>query len=133
MRILVAGLLLAGIPCLVPLRADEAKEPDLPTRLKSVKGPFTLVVHFQVKKGEEKTLLEAARPCVTATRKEKGCIAYEMHQDQEDPTKFVFYERWKSTKDLEAHLAAEHTKKLVGIVGKIATGAPKFSFYTLTE
>jgi hypothetical protein len=62
--------------------ARQEKEVDLPTRLKSIKGPFTLIVHLQVKKGEEKTMLEAARPCIAATRKEKGCIAYELHQDQ---------------------------------------------------
>src|SRR5688572_18999530 len=75
------------------------KEPDLPTRLKSIKGPFTMIVQVQVKKGEEKKFIDEAKPCVAATRKEKGCVAYELHQDQEDPTRFVFFEKWKSVKD----------------------------------
>lgn len=132
MRILLAGVLLLAAT-LVPVRAADEKEPDLPTRLKSVKGPFTMIVHLQVKKGEEKKLVDEAKPCIAATRKEAGCVAYELHQDQEDPTKFVFFEKWKSVKDLEAHLAAEHTKKFVGSFGKIAAGAPKFSFYSSTE
>lgn len=132
MRILPA-LVLAALVVHVPAVRSQEKEPDLATRAKAFKGPFTLIVHLQVKKGEEKGFIEAAKPCIAATRKEKGCIAYELHQDQEDPTRFVFFEKWKSVKDLEAHLAAEHTRKLVDHLGKIAAGSPRFAFYTLAD
>jgi quinol monooxygenase YgiN len=118
----------------VPATAQD-KEPDIITRLKKAKvdGPFTLVVVVQVKKGEEKTFLEAAKPCVAATRKEKGCIAYECHQDVEEPTRFVFYERWKSPEALAAHFKEEHLKSLADTLHKIADGAPKFAFLKLAE
>ena len=102
-----------------------AKEPDLMARLKKVEGSFSLIVSFQVKKGEEKTFLDAAKPAIAATVKEKGCKRYELHQDIEDTTKFVLIERWDSVKDLEAHMGADHTKKLLAAVGKIAAGPPK--------
>jgi quinol monooxygenase YgiN len=111
---------------------EDKKAPDVIARLKAVKdlkGPFTLIVHLQVKKGEEKAMLDAAKPAIAATLKEKGCLAYELHQDLDDPTKFVFYERWKSVDALSDHLGAAHTKKLLGAVGKIAAGAPKFAAY----
>jgi quinol monooxygenase YgiN len=120
MRAIFAAIVLAGL-C-ASSWAQEKKEPDLATRLKSIKGPFTLIVHFKVKKGEEKTLVEAAKPCIEATRKEKGCVTYELHQDTEEPTKFTFFERWKSPKALQSHLKAEHTQKLLKEVGKIADG-----------
>jgi quinol monooxygenase YgiN len=112
-----------------------AQESEFLTRLKKLKpaGPFTMIVQVQVKKGEEKTMREAARPCVQATRKEKGCIAYDLQQDLEDPTKFIFYERWQSVQALEDHLAAAHTKKLIGTLGTITEGAPTFTFYRLTD
>jgi quinol monooxygenase YgiN len=129
--------LLAGCLALAlafPARAQD-KEPDIITKLKKAKvdGPFTLIVTLKVKEGEEKTLLAAAKPCVTATRKEKGCLRYELHQDIDDPTKFVFFERWKSVKDLAAHLGAAHTKKLIGAVGKIVDGTPTFAAYRLKD
>ena len=65
------------------------KEPDLMARLKKVEGSFSLIVSFQVKKGEEKTFLDAAKPCIAATVKEKGCKRYELHQDIEDTTKRI--------------------------------------------
>ena len=30
------------------------------------------------------------------TRKEDGCIQYELHQDIENPSIFMFYEIWKT-------------------------------------
>ena len=102
------------------------KEPDLMARLKKVKGPFSLIVSFQVKKGEEKTLLEAAKPAIAATIGEKGCKRYELHQDIENPTKFVMFERWDSFADLEAHMASAHTKKLIATLHEVAAGPPTF-------
>jgi len=114
----------------LPAQAQD-KEPEIITRLKKAKvdGPFLLVVHIQVKKGEEKAFLEAAKPCVEATRKEKGCVAYDVHQDSEDSTKFVFVEKWKSVKDLAAHFKEEHLQKFVGKLPDMVDGMPKFAFY----
>ena len=106
--------------------AAKEKEPDLMARLKKVEGSFSLIVSFQVKKGEEKTLLNAAKACIAATVEEKGCKRYELHQDLENATKFLLIERWDSVEDLEAHLGAAHTKKFLATLGKIAAGPPKF-------
>ena len=129
---LFAALLLLAFTVASALGQDKEppvakeKEPDLMARLKKVKGSFSLIVSFQVKKGEEKTLLEAAKPCIAATLEEKGCKRYELNQDLENPTKFIMIERWDSFKDLEAHLEAEHTKKLLATLAKIADGPPTF-------
>lgn len=131
MRTLLLAATLAAVCLSLPAPAQDKKEPDIFARLQAAKidGPFTLVVHLKVKKGKEKAMLDAARPCVEATLKEKGCLAYELNQDLEDPTKFVFYERWRSPAALEEHFAAAHTKKLLGAIGGIADGAPKFAIY----
>ena len=101
------------------------KKADFPTRVKAMKGPFTLIVHFEVKKGEEGKVIEAAKPCIAATRKEKGCAGYELHQDAEEPAKFTFVEKWRSPEALLQHMEEEHTRKLLGVVEKAAAGPPK--------
>lgn len=40
---------------------------------------------------------------VAPSRKESGCITYELFQDQNDPSLFIFYEHWASEKDQEQH------------------------------
>ncbi len=106
--------------------AQDEKKADFPTRVKAMKGPFTLIVHFEVKKGEEAKVIEAAKICIAATRKEKGCSRYELHQDAEEPTKFTFIEGWKTSESLLEHMEAEHTLKLLRVLEKVAAGAPKF-------
>lgn len=45
---------------------------------------------------------------VEPTRKEAGCIKYQLHQDNEDPSVFVFYEVWESAASLERHKDTDH-------------------------
>jgi quinol monooxygenase YgiN len=132
--LLLAACLALALASTAPAK-DKDEEPEIITRLKKAKidGPFALIVRFQVKEGQQKAMLAAAKPCVKASRKEKGCLSYELHQDIADPTKFVFYERWKSPRDLAAHLKAEHTKKLITAVGKLVEGKPEFGAYRLTD
>jgi quinol monooxygenase YgiN len=131
--LLAAGLALALTCPQAP--AQEDKEPEIITRLKvaKVEGPFSLAVVLKVNEGEEKNLVKAAGPCVAASRKEKGCQHYEVLQDAENPRQFVFYERWKSVKDLEAHFKTEHFKKLVGELRGMVDGQPRFSILRTTD
>jgi quinol monooxygenase YgiN len=100
---------------------------------KKISGPFTLLVSFRVKAGQEKALMELAKPCVEATRKEKGCIAYDLQQDLDDPTKFILYERWKSPTALEEHMAEEHTKKLLASWGALMDGPASVRLFVFAE
>ncbi|KJY81871.1 antibiotic biosynthesis monooxygenase [Vibrio galatheae] len=45
---------------------------------------------------------------IDKTRAEQGCINYDLHQEQQNPAHFVFYENWHSEAALETHLASEH-------------------------
>ncbi|MDN3680963.1 putative quinol monooxygenase [Vibrio tapetis subsp. quintayensis] len=45
---------------------------------------------------------------IELTRAEEGCINYDLHQDNDNPTHFVFYENWTSKELLQAHLASQH-------------------------
>src|SRR4051812_168190 len=109
-RFAIAALLLA-----CPAFAADEKESPLMAKLRKagIKGEFTLIVSMQAKEGEEKALIAACAPCIAATLKEKGCLAYDLVRDLDAPTKFVLYERWKSPAALAAHMKEEHTKKLL--------------------
>ena len=57
---------------------------------------------------------------VEPTRKETGCISYELLQNRIDPTDFTFVEEWESETAIDAHLKTEHVtnalKELTGLV-----------------
>ena len=50
---------------------------------------------------------------IEPTRQEDGCIQYDLHQDNEQPSVFVFYERWESTALLQKRMRSEHIKTYV--------------------
>ena len=42
------------------------------------------------------------------TRTEKGCLQYDLHQDNEHPEHFLFYENWASRELWQTHMNAPH-------------------------
>lgn len=47
---------------------------------------------------------------IEITRAEEGCVQYDLHQDNEDPAHFLFYENWESRELWQAHMNAQHLK-----------------------
>ncbi|MDF2544452.1 MAG: antibiotic biosynthesis monooxygenase [Herbinix sp.] len=55
---------------------------------------------------------------VIETRKEVGCITYDLFQDVKDPSVVTMIEEWESQEKLDAHMITEHFKKIVPMVGE---------------
>lgn len=55
-------------------------------------------------------LLSVLSALVEPTRKEPGCLSYDLLQNNEDPTDLTLVEEWESQKALESHLASKHFK-----------------------
>ncbi len=57
---------------------------------------------------------------VDATRKEPGCMSYNLLENNDDPTDFTMVEEWESKNALEVHLSAKAFKdaqvKMPGLV-----------------
>ena len=45
------------------------------------------------------------------TLKEKGCINYDLHQDNDNPAHFLFYENWQSRELWQDHMNNQHLKE----------------------
>lgn len=50
---------------------------------------------------------------VEETRKEVGCINYELCHDLKNPGHFIFVEEWQDYDALDAHVTSEHFQRLV--------------------
>ena len=95
------------------------------------KKPFTMVVLVTVNEGQGKALEDLMKPCIAATRKEKGCIAYDLNRDPKDATKYHVYERWQSVAALEHHMQTEHIKTLLSKIGDVVAWPPEVKFYVV--
>ncbi|MCJ8284441.1 MULTISPECIES: putative quinol monooxygenase [unclassified Halomonas] len=45
---------------------------------------------------------------VAPTRKEPGCLLYDLHCNRDNPTHFIFYEIWDSQAALDSHSESRH-------------------------
>ncbi|GHV48110.1 hypothetical protein FACS1894204_12160 [Synergistales bacterium] len=63
---------------------------------------------FKSVPGSRDKIVELSRPAVEATRKEKGCIRYELFVSTEDDVTLQFIEEWADIEDLKAHMKSAH-------------------------
>ena len=49
-----------------------------------------------------------AGPCIEATRKEEGCVRYELFLSSEDDVTLQFVEEWSDLDSLRAHVKTPH-------------------------
>ena len=63
----------------------------------------TVVVHFIAKQGKEAELLDVLRSLLAPTRKEPGCLRYELNQEIENPRAYTFAEKFASMEAFDAH------------------------------
>lgn len=67
-----------------------------------------LIATLKIKPGSIDAIKKAVAPCIEATRKENGCISYDLHQSITDEDTLVFVERWNDKAALEAHFHTPH-------------------------
>jgi quinol monooxygenase YgiN len=68
--------------------------------------------------GREEDLARELTALLVPTRKEPGCLTYELHRDPEDPVKFMFFEKFKSQAALDEHVNAPHFKNFLAYRAK---------------
>jgi quinol monooxygenase YgiN len=84
----------------------------------------------QVKPESKDQALSAITTAIQATHGEDGCLAYALHRDTQDPTRFVIIEKWASGDALKEHGETAHLKALFATLGPLLTGAPTIVYTT---
>jgi quinol monooxygenase YgiN len=120
--------LVAVLLAVAPAVGREEENPILALVKSRVKDPdksFTLIVRLQAREGAGDKLEKVFGPAIKATRKEKGCVVYELNRDTRKPSQYLVYERWKNVAALAAHLNSPHIKKLLAELPDVTTGMPE--------
>ena len=74
---------------------------------------LTIVANIKAKP-EKATLVKAELlKLIESTRLEQGCINYDLHQDNDNPAHFMFYENWQTRELWQAHMSNERLKAFV--------------------
>lgn len=74
---------------------------------------LTVVAKLVAKKESIEALKAELIKMIAPTRREDGCIEYRLHQDNTDPSVFIFYENWQDQACLGQHMNSLHFKQYV--------------------
>ena len=69
---------------------------------------LTIVANIHAKPDKIELVRAELEKLIDTTRAEEGCIQYDLHQDNENPAHFLFYETWESRDLWQTHMNAAH-------------------------
>jgi len=71
---------------------------------------LTIVAHITANSDKIELVKAELEKLIAITRSEEGCLQYDLHQDNENPAHFMFYENWESRELWQAHMNNQHLK-----------------------
>ncbi|MEH6448397.1 MAG: putative quinol monooxygenase [Oleispira sp.] len=71
---------------------------------------LSIVARIEAKSDQVELVKNALIKLIEPTRNENGCLQYDLHQDNENPEVFVFYENWQSRELWQIHMNNDHLK-----------------------
>jgi quinol monooxygenase YgiN len=75
---------------------------------KPPKDAATLLVILRPREGQDLFLEAELRALIGPTRKEDGCLRYDLYRSTEGPAAYLLYEIWESRNHHAAHTKTDH-------------------------
>ncbi|WP_305984173.1 putative quinol monooxygenase [Roseibium sp. MMSF_3544] len=69
---------------------------------------LTIVANIKANPDKIELVKSELLKLIETTRAEEGCINYDLHQDNENPAHFMFYENWENRDLWQTHMSAPH-------------------------
>ena len=79
-----------------------------PRVVKLPKGAVTLIVTLRAKEGQHVLLEAELRALVGPSRKEEGCLQYDLHRAADQPGTYLLHEVWASREHHATHTRTQH-------------------------
>ena len=91
----------------------------MPTPTDDRRDLLTVIAYMRAAPGKREELRAGLEALIEPTSQEKGYVNYDLHQGDEDPDAFFFYENWESGRDLDAHLTAPHLREFAARIPEL--------------
>ena len=66
-----------------------------------------------VKEGKTAEYKQHTVKLIEETRKEAGCISYDLCEDMDNPNVLTFIEKWENKQSLDAHMKTAHFTEII--------------------
>jgi len=80
---------------------------------------LTVIAHLRAIDGQIEETKAFLMGLIEPTRKELGCVEYWLHQDNEDPSEFTFYENWTDRAEWDKHMELPHLQAFADVKDKV--------------
>lgn len=88
---------------------------------------------FTAKPGMRQKIVEISQKAIELTRKEEGCISYNLLKNSGDDKTLMYYEEWESLDALRAHLKTDHILEAREARKDLIEGAPEVRIFEARE
>lgn len=94
--------------------------------------PFTIIAEFAAKPGlgDKAQAAIVDSQVLRLTRREPGCVAYDLYRDADAPDRLLLYERWRDLAALADHLATAHFAAVGAALAGLLATAPTIRVLT---
>jgi len=69
---------------------------------------IVIAAKFKLRPGKKDDFMNLAQSVIGPSRKEKGCVSYNLYSPVENPEAFMFFEEWADQDAFDAHLREPH-------------------------
>ncbi len=90
---------------------------------------MVVVAILKAIEGKEEEMAKALSAIIPKVQEEEGTLIYTLHRDVNDPSKFMFYEKYKDSDALVVHSTTPHFKELFKTLEPLRAGEPEISMY----
>lgn len=92
-----------------------------------------VVANITARPEKVEELLAVLHALIGATRKEKGCVSYELLRHKKNSCDFAFVEEWENEAALDAHFATPHMHEALGKLKSLLAADPDIGRYVVVE
>ncbi len=90
---------------------------------------MTVIAQMKAKPAQEAAVRKELSSLVEPSRKDAGCLNYDLHESSENPALFMFHENWTSKAHLDAHLAKPELQAVLARVGPMLAEPPRITLW----
>ena len=91
--------------------------------------PLTVVAQIKAKPGKETQVRQELLSLVAPSRKDAGCLNYDLHQALDNPALFLFHENWTSKTHLDQHLQQPDLQAVLARLGQLVAEPPQITLW----
>ena len=90
---------------------------------------LTVIAQVKASQGKEAEVRRELLSLIAPSRKDDGCLNYDLHQAVDNPAMFLFHENWTSKGHLDRHLQKPDLQEVLARVGQMVAEPPQITLW----